>query len=489
MAEGVAENMEMTEQVAKAKPKKKKLPVVLVFLVLISAFGSSFQYGYNLWEVNHPSADLWNISAVSRQAKTSRSKGFIKFLDALQYSFFSFGGLVGSLFAGPLMDKCGRKGSLVSNSLFSLIAAALMGWSKVRRAYEFTILARFVTGICAGIFASVVPIYLGEIAPQNMRGVIIMVAQLFVAVGVVMAQLFGHPTILGNYRDWTMYMSIIGTSALFQLFLLPSFPESPRYLLIQKRNEKKAREALKVLRGRDDVEDELEELREEDLAEGAEKKMSVLRLIGFEQLRWQLLSVIILMCGRQLSGIYAAYYYAEKIFANMTGVTGQSARFVSVGSTITAIVMLLHMAPWMSYISAALVFIFLVGQAMGPSPLPDMIILEMFLQSSRSSAFVVGGIVHWLCSFITGFAFVYIQDRIGPYSFLVYWPTCIVNFIYIFKIVPETKNKTFLEIRRIMANHVAKIILRKKKSGTRKLSRRSTQFAVKTNKERFFMHR
>ncbi|XP_053137374.1 solute carrier family 2, facilitated glucose transporter member 5-like isoform X4 [Hemicordylus capensis] len=268
MAEGVAENMEMTEQVAKAKPKKKKLPVVLVFLVLISAFGSSFQYGYNLWEVNHPSADLWNISAVSRQAKTSRSKGFIKFLDALQYSFFSFGGLVGSLFAGPLMDKCGRKGSLVSNSLFSLIAAALMGWSKVRRAYEFTILARFVTGICAGIFASVVPIYLGEIAPQNMRGVIIMVAQLFVAVGVVMAQLFGHPTILGNYRDWTMYMSIIGTSALFQLFLLPSFPESPRYLLIQKRNEKKAREALKVLRGRDDVEDELEELREEDLAEG-----------------------------------------------------------------------------------------------------------------------------------------------------------------------------------------------------------------------------
>ncbi|XP_053137373.1 solute carrier family 2, facilitated glucose transporter member 5-like isoform X3 [Hemicordylus capensis] len=341
MAEGVAENMEMTEQVAKAKPKKKKLPVVLVFLVLISAFGSSFQYGYNLWEVNHPSADLWNISAVSRQAKTSRSKGFIKFLDALQYSFFSFGGLVGSLFAGPLMDKCGRKGSLVSNSLFSLIAAALMGWSKVRRAYEFTILARFVTGICAGIFASVVPIYLGEIAPQNMRGVIIMVAQLFVAVGVVMAQLFGHPTILGNYRDWTMYMSIIGTSALFQLFLLPSFPESPRYLLIQKRNEKKAREALKVLRGRDDVEDELEELREEDLAEGAEKKMSVLRLIGFEQLRWQLLSVIILMCGRQLSGIYAAYYYAEKIFANMTGVTGQSARFVSVGSTITAIVMLL----------------------------------------------------------------------------------------------------------------------------------------------------
>lgn len=63
--------------------------------------------------------------------------------------------------------------------------------------------------------------------------------------------------------------------------------------------------ALRKLRGWADVEDEIEEMRVEDQAERAEGRLSVLNLLTFRPLRWQLISIIVLMGGQQLSGINA----------------------------------------------------------------------------------------------------------------------------------------------------------------------------------------
>lgn len=62
--------------------------------------------------------------------------------------------------------------------------------------------------------------------------------------------------------------------------------------------------ALQQLRGQDDVEDELEELRQEDLAETEEKCMNIFQLLCFPALRWQYLSVCVLVLGHELSGIH-----------------------------------------------------------------------------------------------------------------------------------------------------------------------------------------
>lgn len=53
------------------------------------------------------------------------------------------------------------------------------------------------------------------------------------------------------------------------------------------------------------MEDEIEEMREEDLAEKAEGRMSVITLFTYRGLRWQLISIIVMMMGQQLSGINA----------------------------------------------------------------------------------------------------------------------------------------------------------------------------------------
>lgn len=64
--------------------------------------------------------------------------------------------------------------------------------------------------------------------------------------------------------------------------------------------------ALRRLRGHSyNVEAEMEEMRTEERTEKAEGRLSVLNLFTFRPLRWQLISIVVLMAGQQLSGINA----------------------------------------------------------------------------------------------------------------------------------------------------------------------------------------
>lgn len=63
--------------------------------------------------------------------------------------------------------------------------------------------------------------------------------------------------------------------------------------------------ALQRLRGWEDVDEELSEMHVEDQSERAEGRLSVLNLLTFRSLRWQLLSIVIMNMGQQLSGVNA----------------------------------------------------------------------------------------------------------------------------------------------------------------------------------------
>ncbi|XP_042334542.1 solute carrier family 2, facilitated glucose transporter member 5-like [Sceloporus undulatus] len=110
-------------------------------------------------------------------------------------------------------------------------------------------------------------------------------------------------------------------------------------------------------------------------------------------------------------------------------------------------------ASWMPYVNSVLLNIFLVVHAVGPTTLPNLMIGELFLQSSRSSAYVIGGFVHWIIHFFTIFSYLQIQPYVGAYSFLACFPICIATFLYIYKKVPETKGKTFLDIWKLVPGY------------------------------------
>ncbi|NXY09692.1 GTR5 protein, partial [Pteruthius melanotis] len=492
-----------------------KMTLSLALVALISAFGSSFQYGYNVSVINSPAPymqDFYNRTYLDRTGVPMDS-GSQTLLWSLTVSMFPLGGLFGSLMVWPLVNNCGRKGTLLINNLFSITAAILMGTSELAKTFEVIILSRVIMGIFAGLASNVVPMFLGEMSPKNLRGAIGVVPQLFITIGILVAQVLGLNSILGNAEGkalaqelsvgstgedfsqlmphvlaagWPVLLGLTGVPSLIQLLALPFFPESPRYLLIQKGNEEQARRALQRLRGWEDVDEEIEEMYQEDRSEKEEGQFSVLSLCTFRGLRWQLISIIVMMMGQQLSGVNAVFYYADRIFES-AGVDGSSVQYVTVSTGAINVLMTLlavfiveslgrrilllagfvmcsascavltlalnlqSTVSWMSYLSIACVIVYIIGHATGPSPIPAVMITEMFLQSSRPAAFMVGGSVHWLSNFTVGLVFLYMEAGLGPYSFLIFCAICLATLLYIFFIVPETKNKTFMEINRIMA--------------------------------------
>ncbi|KAA8591165.1 hypothetical protein FQN60_002108 [Etheostoma spectabile] len=441
--------MAENEEWGKPAVRRGRLTVVLVLATLISAFGSSFQYGYNVAVINSPSP----------RYGSPMEENFLTLLWSLSVSMYPLGGFFGSLMVAPLVNKLGRKGTLLFNNIFSIVPAVMMGVSKIAKTYEIIIVARGALGI---------------------------IPQLFITIGILSAQVLGIRNILGNSTGWTLMLGLTGIPAMIELLLLPFFPESPRYILIQRGDEKTAKKALQRLRGSNDVDEELSEMRLEDQSERADGRLSVLSLLSQRSLRWQLVTIIAMNMGQQLSGVNAIYYYADSIYAT-AGVKQSDIQYVTVGTgavnvfmTMAAVFIveasgrrllllcgfgiccgacvLLTVAltfqesvTWMPYISITCVIIYVIGHAIGPSPIPYVVTTEMFRQSARPAAFMVAGSVHWLSNFTVGLIFPFLERGLGSYSFIIFSFICLVTLIYIWLVVPETKNKTFLEICQIFA--------------------------------------
>ncbi|XP_072306224.1 solute carrier family 2, facilitated glucose transporter member 5-like [Eucyclogobius newberryi] len=479
----------MKEKQAGATPERRgRLTLVLALATLISAFGSSFQYGYNVAVVNSPALFMkafYNATYLERYNEPME-ESFLTVLWSLSVSMYPLGGFFGSLMVAPLVNKLGRKGTLLFNNIFSIVPAVMMGVSEISKSYEIIIVARFIVGICAGLSSTVVPMYLGELSPKNLRGAICIVPQLFITLGILSAQVLGIRSILGNSTGWTLMLGLTGIPAAIELLLLPFFPESPRYLLIQRGDEKNARKGLQRLRGWQDVDEELSEMHLEDQSERAEGRLSVLALLSKRSLRWQLISIVVMNMGQQLSGVNAIYYYADSIYAT-AGVKANDIQYVTVGTgavnvfmTIAAVFIveasgrrllllsgfgiccaasaLLTVAlnfqdkvTWMPYISISCVIIYVIGHAIGPSPIPYVVTTEMFRQSARPAAFMVAGSVHWLSNFTVGLVFPFLESGLGSFSFIIFSCICLLTLVYIWIVLPETKNQTFLEISQMFA--------------------------------------
>uniref|UniRef100_A0A4W4G468 Solute carrier family 2, facilitated glucose transporter member 5 n=1 Tax=Electrophorus electricus TaxID=8005 RepID=A0A4W4G468_ELEEL len=439
---------------------------------LVSAFGSSFQYGYNVAVVNSPHMQRF-YARVYESRNASLTDSSLTLLWSLTVSMYPLGGFFGSLMVAPLVNNLGRKGTLLFNNIFSIGPAVMMGVSEMVGSFEIIIVARFIVGICAGLSSNVVPMYLGELAPKNLRGAIGIVPQLFITVGILTAQVFGLLRRAVLPAGWPIMLALTGGPAVIELLLLPFFPESPRYMLIQKGDENNARKALRRLRGWEEVDEELLEMRLEEQSERAEGQLSVLRLFTFPSLRWQLLSIIFMNMGQQLSGVNAVYYYADSIFGS-AGVKENDVQYVTVGTgsvnvlmTFVAVFMVeasgrklllligfgICCAACLLLTAALSLQVHTLLPVCAPTgPIPTVITTEIFRQSSRPAAFLVAGSVHWLCNFTVGLVFPFLEQKgLGAYSFIIFAFICLVTLIYIWVVIPETKNTTFLEISKLFA--------------------------------------
>ncbi|XP_067847617.1 solute carrier family 2, facilitated glucose transporter member 9 isoform X2 [Heptranchias perlo] len=465
------------------KQTKQGLTCHLVAASLVGALGSSFLYGYNLSVVNAPTAYIKTFCNESwtRRFGTAIETESLTLLWSIIVSIFAIGGLVGAFIVTPSVKYLGRKGTLLLNNGFAILAALLMSLSETADSFEMLIVGRFLIGVNGGIALSALPMYLGEISQKHIRGSLGQVTAIFICFGVFTGQVLGLPEILGKESSWPLLFGLNAVPAMVQLAVLPFLPESPRYLLFEKNDASKAKKAFQVFHGKEDVTKELEEVQAEKKAQSHIRLVSVLELLKKQSARWQVITVIVTMACYQLCGLNAIWFYTNSIFREagiskdhipyitlstggieivasiLSGLTierlGRRSLLISgfgfmslFFGLLTISLNLQNRVFWMSYLSVVSILGVIASFCIGPGGIPFVLTGEMFDQSCRSSAFMIGGTVIWLSNFFVGLLFPLIQSNLGSFSFLLFAAICVLGAIYMYIVLPETKNKTFAEI-------------------------------------------
>nr|XP_046243270.1 solute carrier family 2, facilitated glucose transporter member 11b isoform X2 [Scatophagus argus] len=463
---------------------KKEFPNKSLLLAACAAcIGGTFQYGYNVSVINAPTTYVHDfINQTWRERyQTDISENVLTLLWSTIVSTFTIGGFIGATVGGTLSVKLGRKGALLTNNIFALMAALLLGLSYPTGLYELLIVGRLFTGINAGIGICVQPLYLGEIAPTALRGAMGTGTSIFITTGILTGQVIGLNELLGKEEYWPILLSTTCIPAFLQLLILPWFPESPRYLLIDRGDDEGCKKALKQLHG-DNCEYEWEDIEKEKNNLVGFQAKKPWELLGDRSIRWQLLTIVLLNAAQQLNGINAIYFYANYLF-KQSGIPSDKIPYVTIGTggceCITALTcgMLIEClgrkalimggytlmsiccvlftltltfqdaSPAIPYLSMACVFAFILSFGLGPGGVTNILTTELFTQSSRPAAYMIAGSVNWLCFFFIGLVFPFIVIGLQHYCFLVFLAICFSVAAYIFFVIPETKNKTFLEIQ------------------------------------------
>ncbi|KAI2663828.1 Solute carrier family 2, facilitated glucose transporter member 1 [Labeo rohita] len=416
-------------------------------LAVGTAVIGSLQFGYNTGVINAPQKIIeafYNETWIDRH-KENIPKTTITTLWSLSVAIFSVGGIIGSFSVGLFVNRFGRKNSMLMANVLAFIAAALMGFSKMAASWEMLIIGRFVVGLYSGLSTGFVPMYVGEVAPTALRGALGTLHQLGIVIGILMAQIFGMDAIMGNATMWPFLLGFTFIPALVQCCLLPLCPESPRFLLINRNEENKAKTVLKKLRGTTDVSADMQEMKEESRQMMREKKVTIPELFRSPLYRQPIVIAIMLQLSQQLSGINAVFYYSTKIFEK-AGVQQPVYATIGAGVVNTAFTVVSEKYDWMSYMSIVAIFAFVAFFEIGPGPIPWFIVAELFSQGPRPSAFAVAGFSNWTANFIVGMCFQYVEELCGAYVFIIFTVFLLCFFIFTYFKVPETKGRTFDEI-------------------------------------------
>lgn len=452
----------------------------LVLITLIATTGG-FLFGFDM--------------AVISGALTFVQEQFA--LTAVQEGWFVSSALIGCIIgvaiSGEVSDRFGRRITMMAAGLLFFISAV-----GTAAAPEFGLLvtARLMGGMAVGIASNVVPLYISEIAPAHLRGRLVTCYQLAVTVGILIAYISNAVVLnlsenLINRELWPVVEYIFVDEiwrGMFGIETIPAIlffvgvifiPESPRWLYNVQREEE-GNSILKRVLGSEKADESRKEI-QETLNEGE----GTYRELFKPGLRKALLIGILLPVFSQFSGINAIIYYGPRIlseagvdvgsalmsqillgFANMMftfiavwKVDSLGRRPLYLFGTAGAAVCLMATGYFFLIGATGSIFLlisviaFLACFAFSIGPLKFVIASEIFPNRIRGRAMAISIMAMWIADTVVGQLTPMLLSVGGASStFWFFGLFCVIAFLFIYKVVPETKGKSLEEIQQMWKN-------------------------------------
>jgi SP family xylose:H+ symportor-like MFS transporter len=412
------------------------------------------------------------------------------------------GCIIGSGFSGLLASRWGRKRSLIfAGVMFFISALGSMdpeflifkhGVPTLNVLIMFNIY-RVIGGVGVGLASAICPMYIGEVAPSNIRGMLVSWNQFAIIFGQLVVY-FVNFIILGGHQNpiiemvngvnqvlnpeaasWTVatgWRYMFGSEALpagLFTILICFVPETPRYLVMVGQDDK-ARGILARINGALAADEIISDIKN-TITEKTEKMFSYGFLCIFVG--------IMLSVFQQTVGINAVLYYAPRIFQDMgmanpmvqtviMGIVNISFTLVavftveklgrkpllicgSIGMAIGAFgVALTFGNSALNIVTMISIMVYSASFMFSWGPICWVLIAEIFPNTIRGKAVAIAVAFQWIFNWIVSSSFVPMfnmhlteGDNFGHwFTYGLYGVICIIAAIFVWKLVPETKGKT-----------------------------------------------
>jgi SP family xylose:H+ symportor-like MFS transporter len=456
--------------------KNDQNKLYVVGLTLVATLGGLL-FGYDTAVISGAEKSI--------QAYLIDSQGLSAFIHGATTSSALIGCIIGGAISGILSSRYGRKRSLMLAALLFFISALGSGFPEFlffeKGVPSINLLMMFnfyriIGGIGVGLASAISPVYIGEIAPADIRGRLVSLNQFAIIFGMLVVYFVNWGISNGQTLEWInsigwryMFLSEAIPAAIFGILLF-FVPETPRYLALTNRND----EALRVLtsingskRAKEIMVDIKGTLNQHSAKIFAYGKLVV--IIG-----------ILLSIFQQFVGINVALYYAPRIFESMGAAKDASMMqtvvmgLVNVVFTVIAITTVdklgrkplliigsIGMAVGMFAISAlsyfniigigTLIFIIIYTASfmMSWGPITWVLISEIFPNQIRGRAVAIAVAFQWAANYFISSTYPAMMEYSGAMTYGFYGLMSVLSAIFVWKMIPETKGKTLEDLEKL----------------------------------------
>jgi MFS transporter, SP family, solute carrier family 2 (facilitated glucose transporter), member 3 len=277
---------------------------------------------------------------------------------AVAVAAFAAGGPFGARCGGNMADSQGRRGALILDMWLFVIGGMLQ---TLAPNMVVIIIARFIVGFASGYSSVVVPIYVGEMSPPQLRGSLGTITQFALTIGIFASDVLAFPFCQepdepddASFSKWRIFFGFTPVVSLIQLVVSSQLLlESPRWQLMHNVDDSAVGESISRLSGggisQDELQNEMERLLSTsslrelgiELDSGSKTDAAAVAAVRNEQpeesntsasssssthaaifgemwahgsIRILLISAVLLNMTQQLSGINAVFYYSTQFF-------------------------------------------------------------------------------------------------------------------------------------------------------------------------------